>query len=138
MPVINPVATFRLLAILLLISVCAACQTPEPVLDNRYQRTIEDTPSASPTQSSSQPVIQLQNQALAAINEDQYQLAIDYLQRAIKIQPRNAWSWHYLADIYWRTGQYPRCLAMIERSTGYAVADDQLAMANTELLEQCQ
>lgn len=138
MPVINPAATFRLLAILLLIAVCAACQTPEPVLDNRYQRTVEDTPSASPAQSSSQPVMQLQNQALAAINEDQYQLAIDYLQRAIKIQPRNAWSWYYLADIYWRTGQYPRCLAMIERSTGYAVGDDQLAMAIAELREQCQ
>ena len=138
MPVINPAATFRLLAILLLIAVCAACQTPEPVLDNRYQRTVEDTPSASPAQSSSQPVMQLQNQALAAINEDQYQLAIDYLQRAIKIQPRNAWSWYYLADIYWRTGQYPRCLAMIERSTGYAVGGDQLAMAIAELREQCQ
>ena len=87
----------------------------------------------------SQAVIQLQNQALAAINEDQYQLAIDYLQRAIKIEPRNAWSWYYLADIYWRSGQYQRCQAMSERSMDYAASDDdQLARANAELLEQCQ
>ena len=67
-------------------------------------------------------------------------MAIDYLQRAIKIEPRNAWSWYYLADIYWRTGQYQRCLAMIERSMDYAAAgsDDQLAGANTELQGQCQ
>ncbi len=80
----------------------------------------------------------LQNQALAAINEDQYPLATDYLQRAIKIQPRNAWSWHYLADIHWRQGQYERCIAMIERSEDYAGADKQLDSENVRLREQCQ
>jgi tetratricopeptide (TPR) repeat protein len=144
MSVINPAATFRPLAIVVLIALFSACQAPEPVPDNRYQRTIENTSSvntasASQVPSTSQPVIQLQNQALAAINEDQYPLAIDYLQRAIKIEPRNAWSWYYLADIYWRTGQYQRCLAMIERSTDYTAGDDdQLAGANTELQGQCQ
>ena len=139
MSVINPAVSFRPLAILVLIALCSACQTPEePVPDNRYQRTIENTSSVSQTTSTSQAVIQLQNQALAAINEDQYQLAIDYLQRAIKIGPRDAWSWYYLADIYWRTGEYQRCLAMIERSTSYVGDDDQLARANAELLEQCQ
>ena len=138
MSVINSAIPLRPLAILVLIAVCTACQAPEPVSDNRYQRTLENTASVDPAQSSSQPVIQLQNQALAAINEDQYQLAIDYLQRAIKIQPRNAWSWYYLADIYWRTGEYQRCQAMIERSKSYAGDDDQLAQANAELLGQCQ
>ena len=141
MSVINPAVSFRPLAILALIALCSACQAPEPVSDNRYQRTIDNTASASqaPSTSQTQAVIQLQNQALAAINEDQYQLATDYLQRAIKIQPRDAWSWYYLADIYWRSGQYPRCLAMIERSMDYAAGDDdQLARANAELLEQCQ
>jgi tetratricopeptide (TPR) repeat protein len=139
MSVINPAVSFRSLAILVLMVLFSACQAPESVPDNRYQRTIENTSSASQVAATSQVVIQLQNQALAAINEDQYQLAIDYLQRAIKIEPRNAWSWYYLADIYWRTGQYPRCLAMIERSTDYAAGDDdQLARANAELLGQCQ
>jgi tetratricopeptide (TPR) repeat protein len=139
MSVINPAATFRPLAIVVLIALFSACQAPEPVPDNRYQRTIVNTSSASQVPATSQPVIRLQNQALAAINEDQYQLAIDYLQRAIKIEPRNAWSWYYLADIYWRTGQYQRCLAMIERSTDYTAGDDdQLAGANTELQGQCQ
>jgi tetratricopeptide (TPR) repeat protein len=144
MSVINPAVSFRSLTILVLIALFSACQAPEPVTDNRYQRTIEDSSSVNTSSSSqvpaaSQAVIQLQNQALAAINEDQYQLATDYLQRAIKIQPRDAWSWYYLADIYWRSGQYPRCLAMSERSMDYAASDDdQLARANAELLEQCQ
>ena len=133
--VTNSVISLQRLAIILLLLFSNACQVPEPAVDNRYQRAPESTVSAG--QATSSPVIQLQNQALAAINEDQYQLAIDYLQRAIKIQPRDPWSWHYLADIYWRKGQYDRCLAMIDRSSGYAVNDAQLVDANAALRVQC-
>jgi predicted Zn-dependent protease len=131
----NSVTSLQRLAIVLLLLFSSACQVPEPPADNRYQRAPETTASS---QAPSSPVVQLQNQALAAINEDQYQLAIDYLQRAIKIQPRDPWSWHYLADIYWRKGQYDRCLAMIDRSSGYAVDDAALADANADLRAQCQ
>ncbi len=131
----DSVTSVQRLAIVLLLLFSSACQVPEPAVDNRYQRAPENT--ASTGQAPSGPVVQLQNQALAAINEDQYQLAIDYLQRAIKIQPRDPWSWHYLADIYWRKGQYDRCLAMIDRSSGYAVNDAALADANAELRAQC-
>jgi tetratricopeptide (TPR) repeat protein len=134
-PVTDSVTSLRRLAIVLLLLFSSACQGPEPAVDNRYQRAPENTESAG--QAPSSPVVQLQNQALAAINEDQYQLAIDYLQRAIKIQPRDPWSWHYLADIYWRKGQYDRCLAMIDRSSGYAVNDAALADANANLRAQC-
>jgi predicted Zn-dependent protease len=133
--VTDTVTSLQRLAIVLLLLFSSACQVPEPPADNRYQRAPETTASS---QAPSSPVVQLQNQALAAINEDQYQLAIDYLQRAIKIQPRDPWSWHYLADIYWRKGQYDRCLAMIDRSSGYAVDDAALADANADLRAQCQ
>jgi predicted Zn-dependent protease len=133
--VTDSVTSLQRLAIVLLLLFSSACQVPEPPADNRYQRAPETTASS---QAPSSPVVQLQNQALAAINEDQYQLAIDYLQRAIKIQPRDPWSWHYLADIYWRKGQYDRCLAMIDRSSGYAVNDAALADANADLRAQCQ
>lgn len=133
-PATNSVTSLQRLAIVLLLLFSSACQVPEPPVDNRYQRAPENTASG---QSPSGPVVQLQNQALAAINEDQYQLAIDYLQRAIKIQPRDPWSWHYLADIYWRKGQYDRCLAMIDRSSGYAVNDAAITDANAELKAQC-
>ena len=132
--VTDSVTSLQRLAIVLLLLFSSACQVPEPPADNRYQRAPETTASS---QTASSPVIQLQNQALAAINEDQYQLAIDYLQRAIKIQPRDPWSWHYLADIYWRQGQYDRCLAMIDRSSGYVVNDAALVKANANLRAQC-
>ena len=136
MPVTNLEVSLRRLAIILLLLSSSACQVPEPPVDNRYQRAPESTTSAG--QAPPSPVVQLQNQALAAINEDQYQLAIDTLQRAIKIQPRDPWSWHYLADIYWRKGQYDRCLEMIDRSSSYAVDDAALADANADLRARCQ
>ena len=118
-----------LFAVLLLGVACSVTEAPR---DNRYQRDIESTRSAS------EPIQQLHNQALAAINESQYQQAIDSLQRAIKIEPRNAWSWHYLADIHWRQGDADRCLAMIERSRSYAGLDEQLDSANQLLWQQCR
>jgi Flp pilus assembly protein TadD len=124
-------------AILVSLAICAACSSlPQQQPDNRYQRPV--IASESETEPAAAPVTQLQNQALAAINEDQYPLAIDYLQRAIKIQPRNAWSWHYLADIYWRRGERERCRQMIARSQSYNVNDNRLDDANAALQAQCQ
>ena len=154
MPVIHSKTLYRHLAIVVLVSICASCQVADQPVDNPYQRPVDnssadndgsqqstadsDAAAQSTSQATPQAVIQLQNQALAAINEDQYSLATDYLQRAIKIQPRNAWSWHYLADIHWRQGQHDRCIAMIERSEGYAGADKQLDSENVRLREQCE
>ncbi|MDH3634802.1 MAG: tetratricopeptide repeat protein [Gammaproteobacteria bacterium] len=130
-----PVAiTPRLLcrvAILSILSVATACSIPHKP-PNRYQDDIEVS------QLEVRPVTELQNQALAALNGEQYQLAVDYLQRAIKIQPRNAWSWHYLAQTYWRDAQYDRCLAMIERSNSYGSFDEDLISANDRLKPKCQ
>lgn len=131
MSVVPPAVPHLRLALLILIAVSAGCAVPEPE-QNRYQ--VESVASSV----AAGPVTELQNQALTALNEDSYQQAINYLQRAIKIQPRNAWSWHYLAQIYWRSGDSDRCLAMIERSHSYGDGDDDLEDANDQLKVQCQ
>ena len=113
-----------------MVSITAACSIQEPPA-NRYQSDTEAS------QIEAQPVAELHKQALAALDDAQYQQAIDYLQRAIKIQPRNAWSWHYLAQTYWHKGQLDRCLEMIDRSSSY-VSDDAVSDANDQLRAQCQ
>lgn len=116
-----------ILSLLLLSGACSVPQSPA----NRYQSDIEiDQPEAS-------PVTELQSQALAAIKRNEYQQAIDYLQRAIKIQPRNAWNWHYLAQAYWHDGNYDQCLAMIDRSSSYGSYDQSLSSANDKLQPKC-
>ena len=107
-----------------------ACTQPG-VSSNQYQTRIDSDQVAG-------PVSELHHQALAALDHNNFQQAIDYLQRAIKIQPRNAWSWHYLAQSYWRDGQNDRCRSMIERSDSYSSYDELLINANTHLRSKCQ
>jgi len=110
MQVVIPARSLCRLALLVILSIGVGCSVPDAPLENPYQ---SDVDSGEP---GSEPIRLLHNQALAAINESQYQQASDYLQRAIKIEPRNAWSWHYLADVHWRRGELERCLGMIQRS----------------------
>lgn len=83
------------------------------------------------------PVAELQSMAISAINQSSYPLAVEYLQRAIKIEPRNAFSWHYLAQTYWHSKQYSRCADMVKRSISYSSKLDDLDRANAALLSQC-
>jgi Tfp pilus assembly protein PilF len=80
----------------------------------------------------------LQNSAIEALNQQAYQQAIEYLQRAIRIEPRNPRSWHYLAQTYWQRKDLDRCLEMVERSFSYSTPEDGLDEANRELRARCQ
>ena len=125
------------LLVWMLLALVGACQSPAPVSDNPYQRaTASDSIEVGSQQSA--PVRQLHNQALAALNEDQYALADDYLQRAIKIEPRNGWSWYYLADVHWRQGQYERCRSMLDRADAYEQDDARLRELSRQLRERCR
>ena len=99
---------------------------------NRYQIP------AGQTQSGQGAVAELQRSAKHALQRQAYQQAIDYLQRAIKIEPRNPHSWHYLARTYWRSGDYRRCVEMAERSLSYSNSEDDLGHANRQLREKCR
>ncbi|MCZ6470163.1 MAG: tetratricopeptide repeat protein, partial [Gammaproteobacteria bacterium] len=93
---------------------------------------------ATGSQRSEGPVAELQRKALAALNQQNYQQSVEYLQRAIKIEPRNAFSWHYLAQTYWQSKHYDRCLDMLNRSINYSTDQDDLDDANATLMSQCQ
>ena len=113
----------------LLFCVLGACSSLEPQ-PNRYQL---DTEAAG----ASAPLGELQLQARTALALGDFQLAIDTLQRAIRIEPRNAWSWHYLGESYRRQGDFERCLSMVERAFSYAGRDDRLLRNNRRLQQKC-
>ena len=118
-------------AVLLLASLMlASCATETRY--NPYQAESE----ASAGQASA--VEELQQNAVQALEAESWQQAIEYLQRAIRIEPRNALSWHYLAQTYWHRRDYPRCLEMVERSYSYSSQEDDLDQANSELRARCQ
>ena len=113
--------------LLLLLSACAV----EPAY-NRYE-----LPAAS-NQPGESAVAQLQRKAREALDNGDYQQAVEFLQRAIKIEPRNPYSWHYLAETYWLKGDLRRCAEMADRSFSYSSETDRLDEANRQLKDLCQ
>ncbi|MEM7565122.1 MAG: tetratricopeptide repeat protein, partial [Pseudomonadota bacterium] len=101
-------------------------------VSNPYQSTTQPS-----QEQAARPVVELQQKALVALNQNNSPRAISYLQRAIKIQPRNALSWHYLARSYWQNDDFSRCLSMLDRSDSY-FPDESLNKANRKLRSQCQ
>lgn len=79
----------------------------------------------------------LQLKALQLMNQQKFEDSIQYLQRAIKVEPREAINWHYLAQNYWHLKDYKNCRAMIQRAISYSQFDEDLNRANQILLNQC-
>ena len=116
-----------LLSIAALLGGCV--QTPQT------QPYSEPTRAASPARQSA--VDLLQREASEALRRQNYALAIETLQRAIRIDPRNAYSWHYLGLTYLELGDFSRCQSMARRSDGFSIGNESLERANQQLLEQC-
>ena len=116
---------------MLLVGLLAACGGEPRV--NPYQ--LPPAPAASRVDDA---VLQLQREAVAAFNRGAYQQAIERLQRAIRIEPRNPLSWHYLAQTYWRSGDFGRCIDMAQRSQSYGAGDERLESINARLLAACR
>ena len=108
----------------------ASCAT-EP----RYNPYQQETETG---QGQDSAVAELQRNAVDALDRQASQQAIDFLQRAIRIEPRNPLSWHYLAQAYWLRKDYARCLEMVERSFSYSSSEDGLDQANSQLKARCQ
>jgi len=121
----------RQLVMLILVIFTASCTGPGIVPD--YYQT-----ASLSSERSTGPVAALHRSAISAISQKRFVQALDILQRAIKIDPRNAFSWHYLAQTYWHNQQYGRCLDMIKRSVSYSSELDDLNRANMALKLQCE
>lgn len=119
----------RIDVLVVLAMLLGACSTAPQY--NQYQLPPDQS---QPVQAA---VVELQRNAKAALRRQAYPLAVEYLQRAIKIEPRNPHSWHFLAETYWRSGDYRRCLEMVERSFSYSSSVDDLEHANQQLREKC-
>ena len=80
---------------------------------------------------------QPQQAAVTELEQQAWARAADYLQRAIRIEPRNPLSWHYLAQSYRGSGDYARCVEMAQRSFSYG-GGERLDTANRQLRASCE
>ncbi len=125
----------RLLTLMLLSLVISACALKPPPVERTETYHRPAKPAKPPASRSA--VDTLRRKAIQLINAERYDDAIGYLQRAIKIDPRDARSWHYLAQTYWHMQDYPQCRAMVRRAMSYSQQDEDLQKANRTLLQQC-
>lgn len=109
----------------------ASCSVPTINTEQYHGETTQQ-------QASNGPVLELQRLAITSLNQQMFDQAINHLQRAIKIEPRNALSWHYLAQSYWHKNSFQQCVDMVERSYSYSTPEDDLDRANNTLKAQCQ
>ena len=123
--------TVQLLIYLLLAVFMAACTAPRSVV-----RT-EQYHEAEPGKEAAKILNGLQLKALQLMNQQKFDDAISYLQRAIKVEPRNALNWHYLAQNYWHKKDYKNCRSMVQRAMSYSQFDEDLSRANNTLMMQC-
>jgi len=117
--------------IILSLFISSACTTRKPVVrtDDYHQPEKPDKTAKA--------LNALQLKALQLMNQQQFDQAIQYLQRAIKVEPRNPLNWHYLAQNYWHKNDFSNCRAMINRAMSYSQFDADLMRANQTLLQQC-
>ena len=118
------------LAPMLLILLVASCAGPR--IETKRYHQISDV-----DRSGTAAVSELQNEAIRALDRGNTQQAVDYLQRALKIEPRNPFNWYYLAQVYQYSKNFDRCIDMLERSISYSFGNDDLDSANRALRDQC-
>lgn len=68
--------------------------------------------------------------------ENNWEQAAALLERALRIEPRNAHLWHRLAKIRLQQGQYQLARNLAQKSNSLARDDIQLQESNNHLLEQ--
>lgn len=66
----------------------------------------------------------------------QWERAAAYLERALRIEPRNGYLWHRLARVRMHQGQHSLSKNLIQKSNALAGDDRGLKLENDRLLEQ--
>lgn len=116
-----------ILILSLLLSACAS--TPPGKAHNMKISSEQDTRRAT---SSLLAKVDIQERA------EHWERAAALLERALRIEPRDAHLWHRLAQIRLQQGQYRLAESLAQKSSALARDDAQLQMKNTRLLKQAR
>lgn len=97
-------------------------------------RTAPESATGDTRASSSPAVIALLNDAGARERDGDYDHAIAVLERAVRIEPRNAQVWHRLARLNLHHGDPSQAESMARKSIQFAGGDARLQAANWRLI----
>ncbi len=115
----------RILPAFLLALLVTACAGPQ-------------TPVENPSAVTGRAAASLLAQADSRAQTGEWEQAAALLERALRIEPRNAWLWHRLATVRLRQGRYAQAVSLANRSSSLAPADAALQTKNRRLIEQAR
>lgn len=96
------------------------------------------TPFEESPVSGNPAVIALADTARSDISSYRYPQAAASLERALRIEPRNARLWYELARVRLGQEDYPQAENLAKRSNSYAADDAALRRANWTLIAECR
>lgn len=64
--------------------------------------------------------------------------AIVTIERALRIQPQNAYLWFYLADLYFKKGDYEKSIQFARRSDSFSASDSEQRELNAQLIARAK
>jgi Tfp pilus assembly protein PilF len=121
------VSLFAVVSIMIgiLLSGCAGQSQPD-----------ESRVKISSQQDAGRAVTSLLAKAYTQVQQKQWERAAAYLERALRIEPRNGYLWHRLARVRMQQGQIELAKNLVQKSNALAGMDEDLKLNNAQLLEQ--
>jgi len=98
------------------------------------EQSVITPPEPKPVMSGNRAVIALLDQAQLHNEAGQREAAGASLERALRIEPRNPWLWHELAQLRLTQGQYAQAISLARKSTSFAIQDRRLKALNWRLI----
>jgi tetratricopeptide (TPR) repeat protein len=95
-------------------------------------------PAPLPPASGNRAVIALFDRAQADAGAGRPDAASATLERALRIEPRNARLWHELAQLRLAQGQYAQAISLAQKSNSFAGAQRQLQAMNWRVIGQAR
>ena len=87
-----------------------------------------------PAVSDNRAVIALLDRARLDTGSGQREAAGASLERALRIEPRNGWLWHELAQLRLAQGQYAQAIALAQKSISFAARERRLQAMNWRVI----
>jgi tetratricopeptide (TPR) repeat protein len=118
------------------------------VKENAYQPKVITTASVSTNQTkaipvkksrtpaSRQAVLDLLKQSKSAMDDYRYREAESLLNRALRIEPKNAWLWHNMAVLKFYQKDYQQAIQQALKSSNLERNDQQLRNNNNKVIQQ--
>jgi predicted Zn-dependent protease len=103
-------------------------QSAEGVIQETQPRPVE------PFQSGNKAVIALVDRARFDTGAGKREAAGSSLERALRIEPRNAWLWHELAQLRVTQGQYAQAISLAQKSNSFAGRERRLQALNWRVI----